>query len=131
MKATTFVVSEGASVDKRSNMLSIFSIIREMKAPTLPMVIPRMTVVAVLEREENESEEPGITLRGKQGKERLFDFPVKTQFGGKKLVTRLIVDIRSIRVTQAEPLVLQLIWGGRQRATYQVLIQAEASVESS
>ena len=50
MTSLLFVVSEGASVDRNSNALSIF-MMEEINPVGLPLIIPTLVVIQVVERE--------------------------------------------------------------------------------
>lgn len=124
MKARTFLVSDLAVIDKRTNTLSIFNIIGEMTTESFPVVVPRLTVVMVFERKESEEEKPGVVLRIKQSGDKLFEAQVTVDFQGK-LATRSILEIRALMVGKAEPLVFQLLRNGKQIATCRVLFLAK------
>ena len=123
----TFLVSDLAAVDKRTNTLSIFNIIGELNAESFPVIVPRLTVVMVFERKENEEEKQGVVLRIKQLGHKLFEAQITLDFQGK-LVARSIVEIRALMVERSEPLVFQLLRNGRQIATYPVLLLAKAGI---
>jgi len=123
----TFLVSDLAAVDKRTNTLSIFNIIGELNAESFPVIVPRLTVVMVFERKENEEEKQGVVLRIKQSGHKLFEAQITLDFQGK-LVARSIVEIRALMVERSEPLVFQLLRNGRQIATYPVLLLAKAGI---
>ena len=56
MTSLLFVVSEGASVDRNSNALSIFNMMEEINPVGLPLIIPTLVVIQVVEREDSDPE---------------------------------------------------------------------------
>jgi len=123
MKLRAFVVSDSAVIDRRTNALSIFNIHGEITAESFPVAIPRLTIIAVVERREDEEERPDLVLRIKQGNDRLFEQRFSVDFQGKE-VARHIIELRGLVVSRPDPLVIQLLRNSRQIAVYRIIMKA-------
>ena len=80
MEAILFVCSESATIDVRTNTLSVFHIMEEVNAANFPFLLQKFSVVVVLSRTEDEPQNPDFRVRIRLGDQELFDGPVAIGF---------------------------------------------------
>lgn len=91
-----FVVSEGTSIDMRSNNVSIFTLLEEVGSPVFPVLVPRMIVTAIFERDAGEADVT-YQLRAAIGDKVLFETPFAAEFQGRPR-TRSVMEIGGIAI---------------------------------
>ena len=117
MKCKTFLVCEVAFIDSRTNNLSLINVLDEIGSQGLPVVIPKLFTVAVIEREKKEKATPEFILRITQGKKKLVDQRVKVDFQGKKRVRQLI-EFHGFAIHEPGDLQFRLNYQGKKFAEY-------------
>ena len=125
MKCKTFMVCEAAFIDSKTNNLSLINILDEIAAQGLPVIIPKLFTVAVIEREMKEKATPEFILRITQGKKKLVDQRVKIDFQGKKRVRQLI-EFHGFALHKPGDLHFRLNYQGRKFAEYVLTFNVNA-----
>jgi hypothetical protein len=120
MNVTLFVVSDGMVVDARSNNVSIFTLLEEITAPAFPILIPRVTITALLQRDANEPDAV-FQLRASMGETTLFETPMGAEFQGR-LRTRSILEIGGLAIPGPGPIEFRLIHNTRTLSSWSVLV---------
>ena len=125
MKCTLFLVCEAAFIDSRTNNLSLINVLDEINAQGLPVVIPKLFTVAVIEREKKEKASPEFILRISQGKKKLVDQRIKVDFQGKKRVRQLI-EFNGFMLHKPGDLCFRMNYKGRKFAEYHLSFNVNA-----
>jgi hypothetical protein len=110
MTSLLFVVSEGASVDRNSNALSIFNMMEEINPVGLPLIIPTLVVIQVVEREDSDPDELRGHLTITNNERSPNGFPSDILFHGNRRA-RLTVRINGLPVHEAGTLVFRYTAG--------------------
>src|ERR1700722_1791942 len=103
MRVQFALCAQTASVDRSSNRLSIFNVIDHYPASILPVVIPALTFVAVIDSDQVES----TNIRGvleiiaKQLQIGRVELPITFVNGGR--LARVIVNFQGIPIREAGP----------------------------
>jgi hypothetical protein len=77
--------------------LSAFHIIEQINAPSFPIAVPRVAILAYLSREEADPAEVQLHLRIFSGAQLLFDGPFPANFS-HQLTVRSIVELNGLIV---------------------------------
>ena len=101
MKIRLFSISESATVDRERNTLSIFHVLDEIQAVTLPVLRESTTAVISLEKHDDDTTElveGSVILKNNEAT--LIDgHPLRTHFRGKKRASH-IFTIFGIRIPE-------------------------------
>ena len=97
MKVLLFAVSEGASVDQETNLLSIYNIIDEITPVGLPLLIPKAVINLVVQRDETDSEEVKGSIIVKNNENDIHTLSADLHFGGASRA-RLRVTVNGLPV---------------------------------
>jgi hypothetical protein len=122
MRVQFALCAQTASVDRSSNRLSIFNVIDHYPASTLPIVIPAITFVSIIESDKDES--PNVKgvleISTKGGLVAKVELPIA--FVNGKLA-RVVVNFQGIPVREAGPVTFRLTIpeGATAETTFQVL----------
>ena len=126
--------AQTASIDRTTNRLSIFNVIDQFPATTLPVVIPAITFVSVIVSEKNESTNVKGTLTITANKQVLGGFDIPITFIDGRLA-RVVVNFQGVSIREAGPVTFRLTIPNAVTAetTFQVvnISQAEALQVSS
>jgi len=129
MRVQFALCAQTASVDRASNRLSIFNVIDHFPATVLPIVIPAITFVAVIESETDDNINVKGTLEITAGNNFLGKIEVPISFVNGRLA-RVVLNFQGMPVHQAGPVTFRLSIpnGPTAETTFQVtnLTQAEA-----
>lgn len=121
MEVELFVCADSAAVDARTQTISLFHIIEELNSPAFPVVIPRLTIGAVLTRVESEPERPDLQLRIGLGSQEIFRGPFGLSFQ-QHLRARAIVDIQGVVVLAPGSLKVALYAADRELAAWSIKV---------
>lgn len=97
LRSKLFLCAESASIDSRSNTISAFHIIEMVNVAGFPAVVPRISVLAVLSREETDAVEANIHLEAFLGVQQLFSGPFPANFVG--LLSKSVVELQGMVLT--------------------------------
>ncbi|MGE0651925.1 MAG: hypothetical protein AB7P12_09265 [Alphaproteobacteria bacterium] len=90
--------ADSASIDQRTNRLSLFNIIEELSAAGFPANVPSLALVMLLKRSRKESEEVELGITGRLNGKDLFSGAFRISFQGK-LRTRAIANMQNVILT--------------------------------
>ncbi len=123
MKLKSLTVCETYIVDSSSNNVSLINLIEEFNLPGLPTVIPKVTVVAQLERKSvEENDVVSLKIKANMNDIEIFDQPIKTDFMGK-LKTRVFLEINGLPLNDCGVLKFLLVENGNQALEYSIDIK--------
>jgi hypothetical protein len=129
MRVQFALCAQTASVDRSSNRLSIFNVIDHFPASTLPIVIPALTFVSILESDKDESTNVKGILELIVNKALVARLELPITFVSGRLA-RVVVNFQGIPVREAGPVTFRLAIpnGATAETTFQVvnLAQSEA-----
>src|SRR5262249_17660399 len=93
MNVRFVTAAETALLDQRTNVLSLVGIVEEVLSPAFPVFMPRIAIVALLEKEQGDPDViEGGSVAVTLGEQTLLATPVQINFQGRAR-TRNIVDI--------------------------------------
>lgn len=134
MRVQFALCAQTASIDRATNRLSIFNVIDQFPATTLPVVIPALTFVSVIVSDKNESTNVKGTLTVTTNKQFLGGFDVPIAFTDGRLA-RVVLNFQGVPIQEAGPVTFRLTIPNAVTAetTFQVvnISQAEALQVSS
>jgi len=123
MKTRLFVVSEAAVIDRKTNNLSVFNILEHLSVQGFPLVIPRLFIVASLDRGEKDENTTQLTLQVKQNHTTVFNQTLEFDFQDKE-TTRNLIELLGFTVTEPGFLLFRLNRNGRKFAEYVIFVHA-------
>jgi len=89
--------ADSNSLDSRSNTISAFHILEDFNAASFPVALPRVTVVAMVDREETDPSDIELQLRVYLGDKELFAGPFALNFA-QRLSARALIEMQGIVV---------------------------------
>lgn len=99
MKLKTLLCAEHIIIDSQSGMLSCIGVMDSIVAPQFPVLIPRMAVMAILEKEDGDLDETTGNLTIAIGEHQLAQGPLLIGFQGME-GTRSIVSMGGVVIPQ-------------------------------
>ena len=106
-----FIVAESVLHDARSNSISAVNILEELLAFSFPIAIPKLSVIAALERSSDEPEKPECRVKCTFNGAEVFNNSIEVDFQGL-LRTRAILDFQGLPVLEAGQLEFSINSGG-------------------
>ncbi len=123
MKCKSLTVCETYLVDSSSNNVSLINLIEEFNLPGLPTVIPKLTVVAQLERESmDENEAVSLKIKANMNDIEIFEQPIMADFKGKSK-TRVFLEINGLPLNDCGVLKFLLVENGTEALEYSIEIK--------
>lgn len=124
MKSILTICSEGIVQDRRSNNVTIYNILEEIRSVGFPLLVPRLFFYSWIMREHRDKEETydllfEISLDGKG----ILTQGVPINFR-KKPRTRTIVEIGGLPISKAGNLSFKLSYEGKKLGEYFALVMA-------
>ncbi len=116
-KLEYFLISEGVSVDQRTNRLSIFNVFENVNANKLPARVPLVvTVVSLIKEEEEQGEDLQLLLKiHSPGVEEAFEFTLN--FVMERERHRLLMNIDNIVIKDSGDITFEIYINGKLLAT--------------
>lgn len=108
MEVKLILCADSASVDIRHNTFSAFHILEELGAASFPFVLPRLSVIAILERRSDEPPNPEIQLIITLDEQQLFVGPYQANFFNR-LTARAIAELQGLVIAHPGTLQAKLI----------------------
>ncbi len=134
MRVQFALCAQSASVDRSSNRLSIFNVVDQFPASGLPIVIPTLTFVSVIDSDKDESANVKGVLEIIANKSLIFKMDVPINFVNGRLA-RVIVNFSGLPIREPGPVAFRLTIpnGATVETTFQVtnLAQTQAIQASS
>jgi hypothetical protein len=120
MQALLFLCAQSIAIDSRINTISVFHILEGLRAPAYPVVIPSISVVALLELDEQEPPNPDIELRFVLGgQQQLFTGPYPSSFQVNRKA-RAVAELNGLVIPAPGMLRISLHWQGRDIVSWNV-----------
>jgi hypothetical protein len=108
MRVQFALCAQTASVDRASNRISIFNVIDHIPATTLPIVLPAITFVSILETDQNEAANFRGVFEGKINNTVIVRAEVPVSFVNGRLA-RVLLTVNSIPIREHGTLSLTLV----------------------
>lgn len=108
MRVQFALCAQAASVDRASNRISIFNVIDHIAATTLPINLPAITFVAVLETERNEAANYRGVFTAKLNDKVITQGEVPVSFVNGNLA-RVLLNLSSVPVREGGILAFSLV----------------------
>jgi hypothetical protein len=118
LKVKYFLCSDSAAIDSRRNTLSIFHIAENMYVPVFPFLMPRISILASIERTLDEPSLMEASISARQGDTELFSGPVSVNFV-HQLSTRVVVEVGGVVIPQPGGLKFALHKAAQEIASYE------------
>ncbi len=125
MQVKLFICSSSSALDARTNSISVFHILEEIHAPAYPIVIPGMSVIALLDLDDGEPIDQEIELRFYLGDQQLFAVPFQTDFQVRRKA-RALADLNGLVVPAPGILRILLHSAGHDIVSWQILCDQNA-----
>jgi hypothetical protein len=107
MRVQFALCAQTASIDRNTNRLSIFNVIDQFPAATLPVIIPALTFVSVIVSDKDESTNVKGTLQVITNKHFLGGFDIPISFIDGRLA-RVVVNFQGVPIQEAGPVTFRL-----------------------
>lgn len=117
-------VAEDAVTDQERNNISLFNVIEAIKPPGFPIVIPRLVVVAITERDiESDPNEIDLRVRiGVAGGKKLSDATTRISYRGLKR-NRLTVRVNALVISEPGFFNFDIYHGKRRLGRYTIDVE--------
>ncbi len=119
------ICTKRAIQDSQENMLSLVDVIEEINSPAFPFIIPRLSVVWVLEREANDPPTAAGSIVFFNGTQQLNEFPLEIDFQQSNR-TRAIFVIAGVAIQQPGTLRISFRLNGTEQSSYAFPVIAQA-----
>jgi|SRR5882672_10205499 uncharacterized protein DUF6941 len=122
MEVRLLAAAEISVLDQRTNGLSIINIIDELGSPAFPFIVPRVSIVAILEREMTEPETyEGFSFSAHFNGQVPFSVGVGINFQGKPKL-RSLMDVGGLVIQTPGTLRIALNREGTELAAWYVQV---------
>lgn len=91
MKSNLALCAESSAVDNTSNLLSVFNVIDEVTSPAYPTVIPKLTVLFIVEKEDGDHDSTDAFVTINLNETELIRQPMEIAFAGKKRMRQILI----------------------------------------
>jgi hypothetical protein len=108
MNTVFFACCETCIQDSRTNVLSLINVVDEISAIAFPMLLPKLTVLAVFTRAADEPESGTVRLQADISGVTVLDLELAVEFQGK-LKTRSIGEVQGILIPTMGQLHISLV----------------------
>ena len=116
-----FICADSAATDGRYNTVSAFHILEQLNATAFPFAIPRISMIAMFTRENEDPSTFQLQLQIDSGDQRLFDGPMPVNFQ-QQLSARTVLDMHALVVPSPGALTFTLRNGEAPIGSWTVLI---------
>ena len=110
--------------DSQENSLSLIDVIEEINSPAFPFIIPRLSIVWVLERDTGDQETTTGSVVFLNGGRQLNEFPVDIQFQSSN-TTRAILVIGGVAIEEPGRIKISFRLNGTEQSTYEFQVNAQ------
>lgn len=118
---TLFTCASLALIDQRTNSLSLVDVFESFQTPTLPFIVPQISVVWVKRRTSEDADQMEFDLDIKVGNGAATSFPVAIDFRGSDM-HRSIAVIGGFLVNEAGLISLQIRKGKKKIASHSIAV---------
>lgn len=125
MRPKFILCAETVIVDQSTNNLSIVGVFEDITPLSLPIIVPRMTIVSVVEREDGDPAETPCHVRVSMGDQILFEQDNSYAFQNKPRL-RNIMLFGGMPLSQPGILRFEILVGGAVFQSYEVLVNTPA-----
>lgn len=124
MKAILTICSEGIVLDRRSNNITVYNILEEIRSVGFPLLIQRLFFYSSIAREDKDKKETynlhfEVSIDG----EEIFTKGIPINFN-KKPRTRTIIEIDGLAIHKTGNLCLKLSYESKKLGEYCVMVKA-------
>ena len=114
--------AEYVLTDRDSNNASVINILEEIAPTVLPIIIPRVAVLCIIERQEEDPEEAEILLRLTLHDQIIFEQQIPIDFLGRQRFRQTVL-LGGLPITQPGILDVVVFLDDRVLQTYQVPVR--------
>ncbi len=123
MELRLLLCCETSVVDARSNNLSVVNIVEELSSPSFPVVVPKLSVIILLARQEDEPQLVSARLRLALADQTLFERGLELSFQYRTRV-RQLVDMHGLVLPSPGTLRVSLFVGDQEMGRWLIEIKS-------
>lgn len=127
ISCTVALCAEKVLVDARSNSVSIVGLLEEIAFQGQLVLVPALSCLFLLTRDESDSDECDLRVVVKLNNEILFQAPVHANFQGKR-VNRLVADIAGVPVTAPGALMFEIVHDSTVLGAWEIKVQQSTPI---
>jgi hypothetical protein len=121
IRSKLLLCAEGITRDAESNNISVFNIYEELTPPSLPIIVPKMSILSVVERDQNDPNLFPATLRISLANQIVFEQQIEFNFQGL-IRTRNIIVFGGMPITQPGTMDIVILINNDVFQTYQIRV---------
>ena len=121
MKPLLFACAQSTSLDVRTKSASLFHLLEEVSSPFFPMLLPPLSVFALLQREPGDPSAVSFTLRIAIDGDVMSESPFPIDFGDK-MKAKATGELQGYITPRAGKLEFALIDAGRVFASWSIVM---------
>lgn len=115
------IVADTVIIDQGTNLVSIINIFEEFNSPSLPIVIPSLTVFFLIKRETTDQEICQATIVFSSNGKEIQKLPIELNFQGRPTL-RQVVRFGNYLVKEPGKLAVAMMIEGEQKSLYEIPI---------
>lgn len=124
MKSILTVCSEGLSLDRRSNNITVYNILEEISGVGFPLLIQRLFFYSLILKEDSDEKEAyDLHFKVSVDREKLFEKTIHINFH-KKSRNRIIIEMGGLTIPKIGTLSFTLSHKGKNLGKYSILVKA-------
>ena len=121
MRAKILICAENIIIDQTTNNVSIINLFEQINPPALPIILPRMTILSIVEREESDSEVIPFVIRISSGNQVVFEQTNEYNFQNLQR-SRNILLFGGMPITQPGILLFEILVNNSVFQTYKIIV---------
>jgi hypothetical protein len=121
MKCIMNCCAESVIIDQRSNSVSIINVIEGIQVPAFPVFIPKIHVISLLERENEEPIKCDFQVLVKNNNQILIDMKTEINFLNK-MKSRHLVEVAGIAIPAPGEVTFFLNYKGKEICSYSIQV---------
>ena len=130
MKSIFMLAAKGVSIDKFSNMATIYNIIENMNSDSFPIFFPEIYVFVLLERKKDEERNFDCVLKVYNNRNEISSIQVKPAFKTSNR-NRSVIRVNGITIVSPGRLIFKFIHNNKTLGQYNVLIKKPDKTKSN
>lgn len=118
-----FVCARGSSTDRKTNNLSIFSIIEQITADSFPLLVPEIQVICIFGKRDTTETGIEFSIRTTLDESILHEGQIHSDFGEKN-INRTHISMHGVLIPAPGALKVQLIYQGEPLGEWNITISS-------
>lgn len=130
MKSIFMLAAKGVSIDKYTNMATIYNIIENLLSDSFPIFFPEIYVFVLLERKEDEERNINCVLKIYNNGKEINSIEVNPQFKTSNR-NRTVIKVNGITILSPGKLIFKFIYNNRTLGHYNILLTKTGRTDSN